>query len=78
MEAIGFDLCENCHESSSKLPGRFNQQHTKDHEFTPIQSPCLPRGPGREVQAVPADFSSFTVESSEEEDGTGSENEGTA
>lgn len=32
-ELIGFDLCEACYNSSSKLPGRFNQQHTPDHEF---------------------------------------------
>lgn len=32
-EVIGFDLCETCYNSSSKLPGRFNQQHTPDHEF---------------------------------------------
>lgn len=32
-EEIGFDLCEGCYNSSSKLPGRFNQQHTSDHKF---------------------------------------------
>ncbi|WOL09957.1 hypothetical protein Cni_G18711 [Canna indica] len=32
-EAIGFDLCEACYNTSSKLPGRFNQQHTPDHKF---------------------------------------------
>lgn len=32
-EAIGFDLCETCYSNSSKLPGRFNQQHTPDHVF---------------------------------------------
>ncbi|URE39394.1 Zinc finger, ZZ type [Musa troglodytarum] len=32
-EAIGFDLCEACYNSTSKLPGRFNQQHTPDHTF---------------------------------------------
>ncbi|KAK1308330.1 E3 ubiquitin-protein ligase PRT1 [Acorus calamus] len=31
MESIGFDLCGDCYESRSKLPGRFNQQHTPDH-----------------------------------------------
>ncbi|XP_028095071.1 E3 ubiquitin-protein ligase PRT1-like isoform X5 [Camellia sinensis] len=30
-ERMGFDLCEDCYNSSSKLPGRFNQQHTPDH-----------------------------------------------
>lgn len=33
VEDIGFDLCEGCYNSPSKLPGRFNQQHTKDHQF---------------------------------------------
>ncbi|XP_010920334.1 E3 ubiquitin-protein ligase PRT1 isoform X2 [Elaeis guineensis] len=32
-ETIGFDLCEACYNTSSKLPGRFNQQHTPDHKF---------------------------------------------
>lgn len=32
-ERIGFDLCEGCYKSSSKLPGRFNQQHTPEHQF---------------------------------------------
>ncbi|CAI9762774.1 unnamed protein product [Fraxinus pennsylvanica] len=31
VEKIGFDLCEGCYKSSSKLPGRFNQQHTPEH-----------------------------------------------
>ncbi|KAK1261206.1 E3 ubiquitin-protein ligase PRT1 [Acorus gramineus] len=33
VESIGFDLCGDCYESCSKLPGRFNQQHTPDHRF---------------------------------------------
>ncbi|KAF5941939.1 hypothetical protein HYC85_019581 [Camellia sinensis] len=32
-ERIGFDLCEGCYNNSSKLPGRFNQQHTPDHKL---------------------------------------------
>ncbi|CAN4090915.1 unnamed protein product [Withania somnifera] len=36
-EKIGFDLCEGCYKSSSKLPGRFNQQHTPEHQFELIQ-----------------------------------------
>lgn len=35
-EEIGFDLCERCYNSSSELPGRFNQQHTSDHKFDKI------------------------------------------
>eukprot|EP01018_Ginkgo_biloba_P009929 Gb_06840 [translate_table: standard] len=34
-ELIGFDLCETCYEAGSRLPGRFNQQHTADHCFKP-------------------------------------------
>lgn len=36
-EKIGFDLCEGCYKSTSKLPGRFNQQHTPEHQFELIQ-----------------------------------------
>ncbi|CAJ2670272.1 unnamed protein product [Trifolium pratense] len=32
-EKMGFDLCANCYDTRSKLPGRFNQQHTSDHSF---------------------------------------------
>ncbi|XP_073275961.1 E3 ubiquitin-protein ligase PRT1-like [Primulina huaijiensis] len=37
VEKIGFDLCEGCYDSSSKLPGRFNQQHTQDHKFVIVE-----------------------------------------
>ncbi|KAJ8639176.1 hypothetical protein MRB53_015870 [Persea americana] len=37
-EAVGFDLCEDCYSTSSKLPGRFNQQHTPEHRFEVVQS----------------------------------------
>ncbi|PIA36002.1 hypothetical protein AQUCO_03400119v1 [Aquilegia coerulea] len=33
VEEIGFDLCEECYNTRSKLPGRFNQQHTPEHKF---------------------------------------------
>ncbi|PIN11554.1 hypothetical protein CDL12_15837 [Handroanthus impetiginosus] len=36
FEKMGFDLCEGCYNSSSKLPGRFNQQHTEEHRFTVV------------------------------------------
>lgn len=36
-EAIGFDLCEDCYNTRSKLPGRFNQQHTSEHRFECVQ-----------------------------------------
>lgn len=32
-EKIGFDLCSDCYNTNSKLPGRFNQQHTAEHRF---------------------------------------------
>ncbi|GJS83672.1 E3 ubiquitin protein ligase PRT1-like protein isoform X1, partial [Tanacetum coccineum] len=38
LEQIGFDLCEDCYNSSSNLPGRFNQQHKPDHEFEVLVS----------------------------------------
>jgi len=42
-ELIGFDLCEACYNSSSKLPGRFNQQHTPDHRMELDNSALLQR-----------------------------------
>lgn len=36
-EEIGFDLCGDCYKIRSKIPGRFNQQHTPDHGFELIQ-----------------------------------------
>ncbi|XP_051142057.1 E3 ubiquitin-protein ligase PRT1 [Andrographis paniculata] len=32
-DKIGYDLCKDCYTTSSKLPGRFNQQHTSEHRF---------------------------------------------
>ncbi|KAJ4969227.1 hypothetical protein NE237_015928 [Protea cynaroides] len=37
VEKIGFDLCGECYNTCSKLPGRFNQQHTPEHKFELIQ-----------------------------------------
>ncbi|XP_077228712.1 E3 ubiquitin-protein ligase PRT1-like isoform X2 [Tasmannia lanceolata] len=37
VEAIGFDLCERCYNTRSKLPGRFNQKHRPDHNFILVQ-----------------------------------------
>ena len=42
-ELIGFDLCDACYNSSSKLPGRFNQQHTPDHRMELDDSQLLQR-----------------------------------
>ncbi|KAI8538006.1 hypothetical protein RHMOL_Rhmol09G0067000 [Rhododendron molle] len=37
-EKIGFDLREGCYyNSSSKLPGRFSQQHTPEHKLENVQ-----------------------------------------
>lgn len=36
-EEIGFDLCGDCYKNRSKRPGRFNQQHTPDHNLKLIQ-----------------------------------------
>lgn len=38
VEAIGFDLCGDCYNTRSKLPGRFNQQHTPEHSFEIVGS----------------------------------------
>lgn len=40
-EEIGFDLCVDCYNTPSKLPGRFNQQHTPDHKFKKEKSHSL-------------------------------------
>ncbi|KAF9617843.1 hypothetical protein IFM89_039025 [Coptis chinensis] len=40
-EAIGFDLCGECYNTSSKLPGRFNQQHTPKHKFELVNSDLI-------------------------------------
>ncbi|XP_062148287.1 E3 ubiquitin-protein ligase PRT1 isoform X3 [Alnus glutinosa] len=37
-EQIGFDLCGDCYNTQSKLPGRFNQQHTPEHKFELVRS----------------------------------------
>ncbi|XP_075649337.1 E3 ubiquitin-protein ligase PRT1 [Castanea sativa] len=37
-ERIGFDLCGDCYNTQSKLPGRFNQQHTPEHKFELIEN----------------------------------------
>lgn len=38
VEIIGFDLCGDCYNTRSKLPGRFNQQHTPEHKFELVRS----------------------------------------
>ncbi|XP_057963952.1 E3 ubiquitin-protein ligase PRT1 isoform X2 [Malania oleifera] len=38
VEKIGFDLCGDCYNTCSKLPGRFNQQHTPEHRFERVNS----------------------------------------
>lgn len=38
-EEIGYDLCKDCYETPSKVPGRFNQQHTPDHRLELAQVP---------------------------------------
>ncbi|XP_050207061.1 E3 ubiquitin-protein ligase PRT1 [Mercurialis annua] len=38
VEEIGFDLCEDCYNTRSKRPGRFNQKHTPEHKFERINS----------------------------------------
>lgn len=42
-EKVGFDLCEGCHGTKSKLPGRFNQRHTADHQLKLVQPEMLHR-----------------------------------
>lgn len=37
-EKMGFDLCGDCYATRSKLPGRFNQQHTSEHKFQLLEA----------------------------------------
>lgn len=41
VEAIGFDFCGDCYNTRSKLPGRFNQQHTPEHRFELVKSSIM-------------------------------------
>ncbi|XP_011080193.1 E3 ubiquitin-protein ligase PRT1 isoform X1 [Sesamum indicum] len=59
VEQIGYDLCKDCYSTRSKLPGRFNQQHTSEHKFEIVKSNAmhnimlrLLRGQLQEVSAV--------------------------
>ncbi|KAL0419656.1 UNVERIFIED_CONTAM: E3 ubiquitin-protein ligase PRT1 [Sesamum radiatum] len=59
VEQIGYDLCKDCYTTRSKLPGRFNQQHTSEHKFEIVKSNAmhnimlrLLRGQLQEVSAV--------------------------
>lgn len=36
-EIMGFDLCSHCYNTRSKLPGRFNQQHTPEHRLEHVR-----------------------------------------
>ncbi|ESQ37129.1 hypothetical protein EUTSA_v100025931mg [Eutrema salsugineum] len=38
-EEIGYDLCKECYETPSKVPGRFNQQHTPEHRLELAEVP---------------------------------------
>ncbi|CAN8268578.1 unnamed protein product [Cochlearia groenlandica] len=40
-EEIGYDLCKDCYETPSKVPGRFNQQHTPEHRLERAEVPQL-------------------------------------
>jgi len=42
-EKVGFDVCGACYHTSSKLPGRFNQQHTPDNRLELDDSRLLPK-----------------------------------
>ncbi|RVW25604.1 E3 ubiquitin-protein ligase PRT1 [Vitis vinifera] len=41
-EKIGFDLCGDCYNTNSKLPGRFNQQHTQSTNLSCLEQPGDP------------------------------------
>ncbi|KAL3645084.1 hypothetical protein CASFOL_010264 [Castilleja foliolosa] len=41
LEQVGYDLCKDCYTTSSKLPGRFNQQHKSDHHFEIMRSSVM-------------------------------------
>lgn len=41
-EKMGFDLCSDCYTTGSKVPGRFNQQHTPEHKFEVVRPSVIP------------------------------------
>ncbi|PQQ08047.1 E3 ubiquitin-protein ligase PRT1 isoform X2 [Prunus yedoensis var. nudiflora] len=41
FEKKGFDLCSHCYNTNSKLPGRFNQQHTPEHRFKLVRKDSI-------------------------------------
>ncbi|XP_071689969.1 E3 ubiquitin-protein ligase PRT1-like isoform X2 [Rutidosis leptorrhynchoides] len=43
IEKCGYDLCGDCHNSDIKIPGRFNQKHTPQHQFELIK-PSINQG----------------------------------
>lgn len=60
FEAIGFDLCGGCYNTRSKLPGRFNQQHTPEHTFDLVKSNLM-RSIMRRLVSEHSEDSSFPV-----------------
>ncbi|MQM01691.1 hypothetical protein Taro_034448 [Colocasia esculenta] len=69
-EKIGFDLCESCYNTRSKLPARFNQQHTPDHTFELDESMMLSRFYTGVLRQDFEDFSGDSAESEIPDEGT--------
>ncbi|CAI9762776.1 unnamed protein product [Fraxinus pennsylvanica] len=66
VEEIGFDLCEGCYKNSPKLPGRFNQQHTPEHQFVIVRPPISRRFSLRFEAVPPEQHDSGSLDSTEE------------
>lgn len=66
-EIIGFDLCGDCYKSCSKLPGRFNQQHTPEHQFKLIPAPRSNRMPRFVIEQLRDSDAVFIISNDEAE-----------
>ncbi|KAF7845546.1 E3 ubiquitin-protein ligase PRT1-like isoform X1 [Senna tora] len=82
-EKIGFDLCGDCYKSRSKLPGRFNQQHTSEHQFELIRINVIHNimrlvtgqlGDGS-IDNVPLEHLDFTSDDPNDDDGEDTQND---
>ncbi|CAL9222260.1 unnamed protein product [Arabidopsis halleri] len=76
-EEIGYDLCKDCYETPSKVPGRFNQQHTPDHRLELARAPqVLINFNSIGILLGPSDISTEAMDTDEGEEGPrGSSNE---
>ncbi|XP_050252893.1 E3 ubiquitin-protein ligase PRT1 isoform X2 [Quercus robur] len=66
-ERAGFDLCGDCYNTQSKLPGRFNQKHTPEHKFELISN-------ARNMLRLTLQYNSIVIASEDSENGSPASN----